>query len=62
MGRLNRYRQERSNTQRDGGAGLAIYRMERRQAAYRDRWKPYNAPKTVARILTRAIKGPKRRR
>jgi hypothetical protein len=55
------YRAERSRSQRDGGAGLALFRMQEREKAKRDRFKPYNLPKTIAKAITDPFK-PRRPR
>ena len=53
-----RYRQERNRSNRDGGIGLAMYKMEQRDKAKAERFKPYNIHKTIAK----AIVGKPRRR
>ena len=61
-----RYRAERNRTQRDGGAGMAMYRMEQRDKAKAERWKPYNWHKRlgeyVGRPIDRALSGKRGRR
>jgi hypothetical protein len=57
--RRRTYQRERSRSQRDGGIGLVTYRLERRRAAYRNRFKGYNIHKTFARAL---VGRPRRKR
>jgi hypothetical protein len=59
--RRRTYRAERSRSNRDGGIGIAMFKKEQREKAKRERFKPYNLPKTVAKALTDPFK-PRRRR
>ncbi len=61
MSRRSRYQFERSRSNRDGGIGMVTYRLEQREKAKRERFKPYNLPKTIAKALTDPFK-PRRRR
>jgi hypothetical protein len=53
------YRAERSRSRRDGGIGMAMFKKEEREKARRERFKPYNIHKTIARAL---VGRPRRRR
>jgi hypothetical protein len=57
--RRSQYRAERSRAQRDGSAGMALFKKEERERAYKERWRPDRAPYTLAKMLTG---GPKRGR
>ncbi len=56
------YAGQRSRDNTNGGIGMAMFKKEEREKAYRERFKPYRIHKTVAKALTRAIKGTPRRR
>jgi hypothetical protein len=59
MSQRSRYLAERSRSQRDGGIGMAMFKKEEREKARRERFKPYNIHKTIARAL---VGRPRRRR
>lgn len=56
------YAGQRARDNRNGGIAMAMFKKEEREKAYRERFKPYNLHKTVAKALTRPFKGKPRRR
>jgi hypothetical protein len=52
------YQRERARDNRNGGIAMSMYKLEQREKAYNERFKPYNIHKTIAKALV----GPRRRR
>ena len=46
-------RGQRARDNRTGGTALVMYRLEQQEKAKRERFKPYNLPKTIARAIAR---------
>jgi hypothetical protein len=62
MSRRSQYLAERARSQRDGGIAISMFKKEEREKAQRDRFKPYNLPKTIAKAITKPFKPPRKPR
>jgi hypothetical protein len=50
------------NSRSNGGMALATFQRLEREKAKRERFYPYNLPKTIAKAITKPFKAPRRPR
>jgi hypothetical protein len=54
------YQRQRARDNRNGSIAMTMYKLEQREKAYNERFKPYNIHKTIAKALVG--RRPRRRR